>query len=393
MSQSIPSPSRGGGPPLTVVSQHLTRGHGQGKLNLELLLGLTRRGRCVEAISSWLDQDAIAAGVRWSRAPTPRGLPTNWARCEFFRRRAQRRLRGTAPIGINNGAAVVLPSRINVANFVHTAWLRSAWHPRRGRGAYGQFQAAFNHHQSGLERRAFALAEVVVAVSEAVRREVIEHCGVPPERVVSIPPGVEAERFRPLADGEPNLLRGELRLAPGDDRLLAAFVGEIRSNRKNLDLVLRMVKARPDVLLAVIGDTTGSPYPRIAHEEGVADRVRFLGVRADVPRLLAGADVFVFPTHYEPFGLVVTEAMACGLPAVVTRCAGSATMVEHGRSGWLLEDGADLDGLVAAIDAYADPSRRSEAGRAAREAACAWTWDRMTDAYERLLADLGAFDG
>jgi glycosyltransferase involved in cell wall biosynthesis len=116
-------------------------------------------------------------------------------------------------------------------------------------------------------------------------------------------------------------------------------------------------------------------------------------MRSDVPQLLAGADLFVFPTHYEPYGLVVTEAMACGLPAVVTRCAGSAGAVEHGESGWLLDDGLDFDELLASIDHFSDPVCRRSAGDAARAAVSQWTWDRMTDAYEQLLRERGSLDG
>ena len=94
-----------------------------------------------------------------------------------------------------------------------------------------------------------------------------------------------------------------------------------------------------------------------------------------------------FPTHYEPFGLVVTEAMACGLPVAVTPRCGAAPMVDA-DAGVVLRDGDDLDGLASAFSTWRDtPDARAAAGRAARRCAAAWTWAHMADAYEQLLLD------
>ena len=373
--------------PLTAVSQFMTRSHGQGKINLELLTRLLDRGRRVEAVASWLEEDvAKHPHMTWQRINVPHRVPTNWLRCETFRRRAQFLLRNKERIEINNGAAVVAPSIVNIAMFVHSAWLASPWHPRHTGTMRGRFQAAFNAHQSQLEKRAFGKARWVVALSDEVRREIIEHCGIQPEHVVTIPPGVDAEQFQPLGSGAPNALRTACGLADRDDRSLAIFVGEIRSSRKNLDLVLNALVNQPELVLAVVGSDVGSPYPAMTKRLGIADRVFFLGQRNDVATLMPGADFFVFPTHYEPFGIVITEAMACGLPVITTRQAGGACVIEHGQQGWLLEDGSDSEGLDAALTELTDPQRRSEWGASARTRAESLTWEKMADRYEELLA-------
>jgi len=371
---------------LLAISQHMTRTHGQGKINLELLCALRRRGRAVGAVASWADEDVIReAQIDWHRVPVSPRLPTNWWRGDRFMRKAKRLLRTLGEATINNGAAVIAPARINIAMFVHGAWHESRWHPRFSGHWHGRYQGLYNRVQAKYEREAFVMAEHVVALSQVVKDELVAYCGLEAGKVSVIPPGVDAGHFRPRRADEPNQLRAACGLPDAPEPMLAVFVGEIRSSRKNLDLVLRAVREVPGLQLAVVGDTTGSVYPQMAQRLGVADRVHFLGQRADVAELMRGADAFVFPTHYEPFGIVVTEAMASGLPVIVTRQAGAACVVEHGREGYLLDDGDDLGGLLAGLAELEDPMRRMSVGAAARRRAERLTWDAMASGYEKLL--------
>ena len=106
--------------------------------------------------------------------------------------------------------------------------------------------------------------------------------------------------------------------------------------------------------------------------------------------LLAISDAFVFPTVYEPFGLVITEAMACGLPVVTSRCAGAAELIEDGKEGLLLSDPNDPVVLAKHI-AYLleSPEARQALGMAARLKAEMYSVEecaRQTESvYRRLL--------
>ncbi len=379
--------------PLCQASQRLIRTHGQGRLNVELAERFARDGYCVTTVSADCEESLRTAN---HAIRVPRRLPTNWASEAVFRRRGtkivERLLQATPEtLLVTNGAAISQGGDVNIANFVHAAWLRSPWHPRQQRTWHGRYLATYNAANVGPERRAFAEARRVVAVSQAVRGELIEHAGVDAGKVDVIPPGIETSEFRPAAnDAEASLLRRTCGLGGtrGDLPMLLMFAGEIRSSRKNLDLVLRMLAALPDVHLGVAGDAAGSPYPRLSQSLSVAERVHFLGQRPDLPALLRGADGFVFPSHYEPFGLVVTEAMASELPVAVTRQTGSASFVRDG-AGVLLQDGADLDALVETVRRWRDdPDARVTTGRRAREVASEWTWEAMADRYVQLLRTL-----
>jgi glycosyltransferase involved in cell wall biosynthesis len=76
----------------------------------------------------------------------------------------------------------------------------------------------------------------------------------------------------------------------------------------------------------------------MAEEAGVANRIVFAGPTNQVEKAYAAADAFLFPSPYDAFGMVVSEAMACGLPVVVSREAGASELIEHGVNGMLLND-------------------------------------------------------
>ena len=369
---------------LTAISQFVTATHGQGKINLELLKQLHVKGHSIEVICSSIDDTFRSqAGVHWIKVPYTTSLPTNWLRCEAFRLQAQRKVHG--PVAINNGAAAIVPSKLSIAMFVHSAWLKSPFRSRWG-GLQPLIESGFTRQQAMLEQRAFHLAETVVALSDQVRSELIEFAGIPDSKIAVIPPGVDAQRFRPRSGGEANRLRVACGMGGQDDRLLLLFVGEIRSNRKNLDLVLETVLRDEDLVLAVIGSTDRSPYLEMASRLDISERVHFLGQRSDVAELMPGADCFVFPTHYEPFGLVITEAMACGLPVITTRHAGAACVIADKIDGFLISDGKDIDGMIEALSNLKDSLRRNGIASAARKKAETLGWDRMAEKYMELLA-------
>jgi len=142
----------------------------------------------------------------------------------------------------------------------------------------------------------------------------------------------------------------------------------------------------------------GSPFPALAQRLGVADRVSFLGFRDDVARLLRASDLFVFPSRYETFALVVLEALASGVPVVTARSVGAAGLVTP-ECGLVLPDSEDAAALARALRLLVeDAPLRERMGRTAREVAQAHGWAQMAEAYFRLyerLAEtpLGSWSG
>lgn len=207
----------------------------------------------------------------------------------------------------------------------------------------------------------------------------------PAGRVHVLPNHVDVDRF---ADPAPRTVTRRALGLPGDAAVLIT-VGEL-TTRKSTDLVVRQLPrlARErDVRLLVVGQgAEEEAWRALARDLGVADRVRFLGFRSDVPDLLAASDVLVHPARVEGFGYAVAEAMAAGLPVVATNASSLPELVEDGGTGLLFPPG-DGDALAAALETYlADPERRRRDGERGRERATReFALARRLDELERLL--------
>jgi glycosyltransferase involved in cell wall biosynthesis len=184
-----------------------------------------------------------------------------------------------------------------------------------------------------------------------------------------VPSVVDLDWFRPGIDA--SALRGDLRL---DGKRVLAFTGRLVPH-KGVDVILQALRLLPDdVVLLVVGS---GPRLRalvaLARRLGVGERVRFCASVSDdaLPRFLALADVFVFPSQnrLEGFGLAVAEAMAMGLPVVITDMPGVREVIEDGREG-LLAEPLLADDLAAKLRVLLDdPALARRMGTAGRRRA------------------------
>jgi glycosyltransferase involved in cell wall biosynthesis len=164
-------------------------------------------------------------------------------------------------------------------------------------------------------------------------------------------------------------------------------VGDLR---KGAAVTVEALARVPGLSLDVVTRSDTASLRARVERLGLGTRVRFHPPTATVERFYAAADLFVCPTPYDAFGMVVTEAMACGLPVIVSRAAGASELITHREDGLLLDDAGDIEGLAAGLRELAvDRDFAERLGRAARVRTETLTWDevarRTLQVYEQVL--------
>jgi UDP-glucose:(heptosyl)LPS alpha-1,3-glucosyltransferase len=242
-----------------------------------------------------------------------------------------------------------------------------------------------------IERRQFENRRLkrIIVFSEQLKRDLHRHYGIPPDRVVTIPNGVDANRFHPRLRGvHRERVRKDLGLSDHDIAVL--FVASGNFENRGLPNLLSAVSHRPDhrVKLIVVGGDRLGPYRDQARTLGIEDRVIFLPFTERLEELHTGADALVFPSYYDTFGSVPMEAMASGLPVVVTAWCGMSELITDGVDGLILKDPADVEALDAALMRLSDDSFREGLGRKARETAERQSWDAVAERTLKLYEEL-----
>lgn len=224
-----------------------------------------------------------------------------------------------------------------------------------------------------LERRALTqpATKRVIAISERIRTDLAEHFGRR-EGVRLVYHGVDLETFHPRNRAlYRNEICASLKVPP--TACIALFVGYLP---KGASVAIRALARTPGVHLLLISNTDTRADQAVAQAEGVAEHVTFVPYTREIERYFAAADIFVFPTLWEPYGMVISEAMASGLPVITSRSAGAAELITHGHDGWLTHDPWDVSAVAAGLGELAASSeRRHVMGMQARTTIEAYSWD------------------
>jgi glycosyltransferase involved in cell wall biosynthesis len=362
---------------ITLVSQEVRYGHGQGRANLELIREALRRGNRVNIIASDVDAAICNDPNVTLHLLDVRSIPTQLLRDAIFDFRAQkvlRHLRSESDIIHVNGAVVTTSSDVNTAHFIHGS--NAKFQPNRFRmlaSPYHLYQFGYTLLNTIMERRCFRRARAVIAVSQNVAADLVA-AGVDRSKVFVVYNGIDLEEFRPGTEDR-------VRLGLPADVPRGIFVGDIKGRRKNLDTVLKAMISVPDLHLAVLASYARTQAPALAATLGIAERVHFIGERSDVAAVMRSADMLIFPSRYEPFGMVILEALASGLPVIASRAAGASELIEPG-CGVIVEDANNVQELANAIHLLtSDQEMRTEMAKRGRGIAEKYSWERMARSY------------
>lgn len=254
------------------------------------------------------------------------------------------------------------------------------------------------------EKRILEIADRIVAATLAEQAQLEFLYRADAEKLVVIPPGVDTSRFYPIPKDE---AKAAIELPPDEQMIL--FVGRIEP-LKGVDTLLRALEyiqrsknlACCPHYLAIIGgdpevseDNLNQEMARVkalSADLGLSDIVMFLGKRSQesLPYYYSAADVVVVPSHYESFGMVALEAMACGTPVVASQVGGLAFLVQDGVTGFVVPNGEpELLGQHL-IEILLDQALRTRLGAKGAEIARSYSWDiiarRIIGVYTELLS-------
>ena len=275
------------------------------------------------------------------------------------------------------------------AQSVHAAWLdkakafRSPWSPGRWKQRLNPVHPVLlrlekGHYQRGNYRK-------IVALTPEVRADLRHYYGVPEEDIVIVPNGFAPDEFN-LSNTERLAVRR--RLGFQDGQKVIVFVGN-ELERKGYPALLRAVEILNDrsLRLLVVGKMKPAAHRLVTYAEPTSK----------VAQYYAAGNVFALPTQYEAWGMVIVEAMACGLPVLTSRLAGAAVAVREGVTGELLDDPKSAPEIATKLRLLLDGKH---AGREeiAASVAC-YDWSRVLTRYEQVLIDsvgakaAGSFSG
>jgi len=243
--------------------------------------------------------------------------------------------------------------------------------------------------QFALDRVTARWADAVTAVSQRTLEFAVAREGIPRDRAIVIPNGIDVPPL-PTARERRNI-REELHISASAFVIgTAGRLHEQKGHRFLLEAAQVLIRQQANLLFLIAGyGPLRRELEAVARALGVADHVRFLGYRQDVPRLLRAMDLFVLPSLWEGMSNALLEAMAAATPAVATAVDGNLDLIVHGDTG-LLVPPADASALADAIlEMQRDPRRaRAMAAAARARAASEFSTRTMVNAYGQLYNNL-----
>jgi len=222
----------------------------------------------------------------------------------------------------------------------------------------------------------------VIAISSKINQDLVSICGTPPENISLVPNGVDLQRFlktsRERARGK---IQREFGLSP--HHFIFLFVGNFFKRKGVQFLLPAFARLRDDsTRLIIVGNHGGENQwaKEMIEDLGVGNRVILAGEQKDVETFYAASDAFVFPSFYESFGLVLLEALACGLPVIASRTGGAEDLIQDNENGFLLSSPGNIHELSRKMkELLRDRALGKRMAVRAREKISLYSWDRVAE--------------
>ena len=383
---------------IAVISPFVDRQHGTERAVAELVEGLARRGhdqvhlytQRVADIELKGDEIGDGDGIVWHRVPSFPGphlvgflgwLFLNWWKRFRHHSGGNKEPEVIFSAGINAFDADVILVHVVFHKLAELQSSKSAirlrsWHRR-----------IYYSLLCSLEARIYRNPRTILAaVSQHTADQLSEYFG---RRDVSVVPlGVDGQRFSPPAILAMRKASRNARNYDADEIVLL-LIGNDWQN-KGLGTALGALRTCADLplRLIVVGQDARSPFRAEVAELGMNSRVEFCAPVPDVREYYATADILLAPSFEDSFNLPVLEAMACGIPVIVSACTGISAWLTHSQDALLLQDPRSPGELAAAIRVLAtDGAQRQTMARFAQLRAADFSWEKHVSGIQILLAE------
>lgn len=298
----------------------------------------------------------------------------------------ERKLKELKPDIVHTHDRIFRADLATVHSIPHMTWVKEV---RRKR-----VPSLFDFATSWVERRMFEKGgcRKIMPVSSLAAEKLCEAYSSVRDRVEVVPPGVDLARFGQERPEWRQEIRQEFGI--GGEDFLVLFVG-MNFELKGLEPLMRGIalaqgKLLPrKISLLVVGKGNAKKFLHIAQELGIGPRVFFAGVRQDMERIYQAGDVFSLLSQFDTFGMVVGEALAAGVPVIVSGLVGAKDLVGDGQNGCVVA-GADTDEIAITLVRMADREILASMRRAAALSVAGQDWKskarRIGDSYSELTS-------
>jgi UDP-glucose:(heptosyl)LPS alpha-1,3-glucosyltransferase len=264
----------------------------------------------------------------------------------------------------------------------HERWIREARNKRL---------SLFDRSMAWVESRGLKGPHIpmVLPVSTLVQNELLSVYHIPESKMRVIHPGVSLKRFSSL---DRKSCRLSIRKRHGllESDVVILFVG-MNFEIKRLELVIEGVaelireeKRGSNLKVLVVGKGNITSYQALARDLSIADRVIFAGVTHNVEEYYLASDLFAMPSQFDTFGMAVLEAMAAGLPVIITEKVGAKDLVTEGVQGFVLGEEPSPSDFGGKVSSLLVKGTRMKMGEMARQKALDHGWDRVADQMEEI---------
>lgn len=297
--------------------------------------------------------------------------------------------KGSRPIFVQGTQGQFENADLCYAHFCHRAYLTGPWALQKSTGVRRLLRYCNYRFNAYLEKKAFINARWVVAPSLGLVKELLATYPFLNGKVSQIPNPVDIAFYKKPIEFDVESERLKFGLEKNDKVLCFAALGDFE--RKGLGLIIRSLALVNDPLIKLLvvggGASEIEIFKSLAREVGVQSQVTFVGFQKDVRRYMWVSNLFLLPSSYETFALVVIQAMAAGLPAIVTKLHGVEEYAVDGQNSWVI-DRTEADIARAIAEAFSSQTQLNSVAKQSELSSESYRKEKFAESWLQLMKTL-----